>query len=615
GRIVAAGAVGESSLDAGVLTLARVLEGSRGQAAAARQAIAEAERDITSGAFEQERLDGAKLACERAIAAAERKIGYDAISMALGQVDSTRAVEAMVRGAAQTSPAGVAELRPMEMTDSINGIDVDPKYDPAAAGRAFAAITTALGLVGASEDPNAAGAVLERGQIDGMVADAQSVMRDYASDYVRYWGEQVPEALYRVRPNGTWAEFQTAASRLNRRTIGGNIESNGEVLRDALAVVGPQLLESERDRDLLALQRRIAAHEADVGGVNETASTAQRLLSSFANLPSLVPAARQRVLAMDVGAFENDFLNYFYLTNDDGEVIRYWRYMTLAAFEKLAAESNDQAGAALLSLQQNRRVFPLCKDSPQNLSPADLAAVAQEVALVGSAAARNQQSGAAGTIGVPRSIDDQEMEDQIAILRGAGVPQGQREWFEGVQRMLSALRPSGENPAPLTFSLSTPAPDERLRLADPSVDAAATYLYLHLVEGATPRRFENETAAQRGGVSTRRQWTNAGLRVPNNESLELWFYVEEEGARDRREQRVPLGQSGADPWAALRAISRDGARPIDPNEAAGTCKAWWVPIEWSDADGRQQYWVRIEFNRDIPLPPRWPTMGNWARSN
>ncbi|MCA9286954.1 MAG: hypothetical protein KDA05_00130, partial [Phycisphaerales bacterium] len=352
GRIVAAGAVGESSLDAGVLTLAGVLEGSRGQAAAATQAIAEAERDITSGTFEQERLDGAKLACQRAIAAAQRKIGYDAISMALGQVDSTRAVEAMVRGAAQASPAGVAELRPMEMTDSINGIDVDPKYDPAAAGRAFAAITTALGLVGASEDPNAAGAVLERTQIDGMVADAQGVMRDYASDYVRYWGEQVPEALYRVRPNGTWAEFQTAASRLNRRTIGGNIESNGEVLRDALAVVGPQLLESERDRDLLALQRRIAAHEADVGGVNETASTAQRLLSSFANLPSLVPAARQRVLAMDVGAFENDFLNYFYLTNDDGEVIRYWRYMTLAAFEKLAAESNDQAGAALLSLQQ-----------------------------------------------------------------------------------------------------------------------------------------------------------------------------------------------------------------------------------------------------------------------
>jgi hypothetical protein len=263
----------------------------------------------------------------------------------------------------------------------------------------------------------------------------------------------------------------------------------------------------------------------------------------------------------------------------------------VALLRTLAADAQAATLAAmdkdLADLKQLSR-FPLAPPRPNEapLPPQQLAAARAIVARLRAAASPPAPRGAAATIEQGRDTGTPGVDAILKQLRTVGLPDGQRQWLDGLNAVLAAI-PAHE---PLTCTVFVRAPDPV-----PRAEAAAQGLkeWYSVLLRQDDRASDEVWVARLPSV----QQELGTIQYPGG-AVELHYFKLPQHDRRKPDDRQLLAGG---PWTGLAIVHLRGARP-DP---ASGGKRWFVDAPTPDP--ARTLPLVVEFPHAIPSARDWPT--------
>ncbi len=471
-------------------------------------------------------------------------------------------------------------------------------FHPEAAEKLFEAWDEIQDQLGRQRDGSPV--VLELDALKANYESAKDGLDAYVGDYLEYWTVKARnEATVNHKSFGTWRTFVSEIKSINANLTNGQIDSNIDMILDAIDHVPPAVMSEEL---VVKAEKAKTALRKEKGEINRRFDRlCEDSIRAWMSLGGSEADAIKLMRSLTPRDFEHD---YFAPYSDDRENpgVQYWNDLCLEAVRLLSEAAWRRTKEAVNKIINDYQAFPLCLTRVRSrvLTPEEVDQASSSLAHVGTV-------GEPETIGGGAKTRFEAVNTHLMKVTGQDVlPSHQQKWLNRLKEVCDALRAD----PPLSCRLvilkwedqtSMDAP----RTADDLKPGYTEYRYLQLYRGDDP--FADPVNSDKTGQTE-------NFPVPlddwgdDEEDLSIRFFRHEDDLNTKQAGAV---MTLASPWTVLDLIhDSDAKRQDDP-------KRWIVPMVFEDQDpdrkDKYYYWVVLEFNRPIPTAEDWPNEGNWPR--
>ena len=466
-----------------------------------------------------------------------------------------------------------------------------PQFHPNAAGDVFKAWVTVGQQLGEPQDNPSP--ILERGRLEEKYLSAQTGLHAYAEDYLTYWTVKAREdATINNKSFGGWRDFYQRIRSIRASHVNARIDSTIDKILDAIDAL-PQAILNKRLEEIVENSKiELRKEKGEIS--RRFDSLCEEAIQEWMELGEDEREAIKIMRTLTPRDFE---LYYFGPYSDDPENpgVRYWNDLCEEAVRLLSVSAWRRTKDAINEIIRDSQAFPLCLTRVRNRT-----LQSDEVNKVSSMLEDIGAVGEPDTIGGGAKTRFDAVNKHLTRITGEDVLPGiQQAWFDQLKAVCESLRTDPPLSCRLVIlgwddhkELSPPNPDEDLKPSYP------IYRYLQLYRGDKP--FGDRIKSDEPNAKT--QLFGVPSKNPEDE-LAIHFFEYQD------DEQAAAVLKLASPWTVIDFVH-------DPNaEREDDEKHWIVALTFDDAAGNDQYyyWVKLEFNRPIPLLENWPTEDTWPR--
>ncbi len=432
---------------------------------------------------------------------------------------------------------------------------------------------------------------LDQSRVLRSYREVEPELAEFAEDYVRYWTEDVPQAV--AAPSyDDWSSYRADLIRLERdlREVDRALRAVSERIVAALADLppglDPDLLELAKeavevaDRDQRAPRGRRGATRMD-----EIADAIRR----WTGLGTTAEAASTSLLRLRPEEFERNYLSPdVYSRRPFGVSEVYWNSVFERGLRSLASgrQIADRATLDALAARQSA-AMPFARGARSSLNAEDSRRLIAEIVRIGSSLPAPRADAPGAFLGEGALVNVPAIDEALAMMRGEGLLRdSERAWFNRLQRIASWL---DDAQGAITVELIL-LPQQTTGVE------AVTGTYAFVSAPGLDRR----QATRRGEALVL-----ASTALPMSGPLSIDFHTVETGPVSARLTFAP-------PWGILGSYV-EGGTPLPG--LRGFQDVWSVPVRvepLGDRGSAVAYVIGVRFSRTPIEPEVWPSADEWA---
>jgi len=464
------------------------------------------------------------------------------------------------------------------MAESIGELKIQPEFLPDMAEQVFSPILVLLSIKTEEGQPS----YLSQCKNGDAVL---RVCQGYLTEYLDYWGN-FAEQLKCNKKN--WKEFRQYCAMLKPYEVNILLQqiysySIANLNRPRDGILSKEL-QKKRSDYITAIENRRQTLTPHFSQICVTQ------LAAWASLPESALDAFRAVSAMPEKQLKSEFLAVVAVGNKCD--IPWWDNLFRTGAQCMKADAGEALVAPINSQKDSLLRFPLCADSldAQPMTEKELAKVQTLLQNIGFKTPENADTTVAGDKGKEQAPSADPAVSFVNLGLADKFDANTREWGANLQIITDALlNPMKE----LVWTLSIPETTSQNKWMSEAwrayPDATIRYRYWEI-------KCNQKKIGKRAGTATAASFLSSELAG----DLALCFYSFSGDTEPTAVVHIP------GPWAILRLYLTQGA--VYDAEKGNI----HVPLLVSDKLGQPSLlWLTLGFNKKLPLPKQWPSIGNW----
>ncbi len=405
-------------------------------------------------------------------------------------------------------------------------------------------------------------------------------LAEYSSLCFNYWLDKLPESVIASKVETDLRQWQSRSFVSNvlkelKSPLGAMIASALEPLRQYA---------SPDDKDRIEQFDENLARVSSSRKRDEVERDCRKMLDTWRDLSEKDLLARRRFLLRLTAEQFEDYAPFSY--DSPAEFVdMYWAKLSLELLGALAKEVQSRGAESLQGMKDRfGGDFPLERYSEDDLQETELAEAWSSLNDI-----RLQELFDEGTIGSGDKTGYEDVDERLQLLRGVSLTGSDRQWFDGIEKVLQGLPRKADDPYYCRITLL--GEPEQKELAKDSGEKMPDLNWFRIVQGS--KEGKSKTSFGKNPIGM--------FPYPGKSSLKIEFYR----YPNDTESHASLEFSG--PWAILRMLHqcydarKQGRVKLEAKSDEGLGGVLFLQLEFfKESEGKNA----LEFpSRDL-----WPSL-------